>query len=66
MVRAAGKKSAPEAEPIDARDSVDYISLGWARQENGGLLLVVPEDLRGDPHTIFMLEMEGENRVRVH
>ena len=45
----------------DARDNVDYISLGWARQENGGLLLVVPEDLRGDPHTIFMLEMEGEN-----
>ena len=47
------------AKPLsDPRDNVNYVSLGWVRQEDWGLLLVVPEEFRGDPYTIFMLEME--------
>ena len=31
---------------IDPRDNVNYVSLGWARQEDWGLLLVAPEEFR--------------------
>ena len=47
------------ARPLsDPRDNVNYVSLGWARQEDWGLLLVAPEEFRGNPYTIFMLEIE--------
>ena len=48
------KRAYPLSDP---RDNVNYVSLGWVRQEDWGLLLVVPEEFRGNPYTIFMLEM---------
>ena len=49
------KRAYPLSDP---RDNVNYVSLGWVRQEDWGLLLVVPEEFRGNPYTIFMLEIE--------
>ena len=49
------KRAYPLSDP---RDNVNYVSLGWVREEHWGLLLVVPEEFRGDPYTIFVLEME--------